>query len=310
MIVSESCEQTHNSTEGIHRMTTEQSDIRLSGIFGRIINSSRKLLGRDQNATSKELESLSTLIDKEIIPRLQMTFSTQQSFSPAEQEITQAPEYDTEGFVSALLSSRPDDAREYIDDLLASDHSLTQIYKHLLTPSARRLGELWEDDLCSFANVTIAITKIRHIFISTAPLFPLSIVEDSTDQPSILLTTVPGEQHTFGLYLVVEIFREAGWTVWSGTPRSARELTELVARERYDVVGLSIVAGKNLPVAAAAITNIRKNSANRGIKVLLGGRIAAEQPDNIKDLDADIVVTDPDDIIKQANKMLSEVKRL
>ncbi|MFK8051663.1 MAG: B12-binding domain-containing protein [Woeseiaceae bacterium] len=291
-------------------MTSEQSDVRPEGIFGRILARSRKMLSRHKTAAHDELMSLSTLIENEIIPRLQMTFPTPQSDTPISSGHDNTPEYDTDGFVEALLSPEPDDARTFIDSLIANEHSLKEIYAHLLTPAARRLGAMWEDDLCSFAHVTIAITKIRHIFISTAPLFPLNVVDGDENPPSILLTTVPGEQHTFGLYLVVEIFRDAGWSVWSGTPRSTNELIELVSREHYDVVGLSIVAERNLNIAAAAIADIRSNAANNAIKVLLGGRIAVEKPELVEALDADQVVADTDQIIAHADQLLSKQKHL
>ena len=238
-----------------------------------------------------------------------MTFSTPQSDAlplPSEERV---PEYDTEGFVTALLSDEPDNAHQYITDLVASEHSLSQIYTHLLTPAARRLGGMWEDDLCSFANVTIAITKIRHIFISTAPPFPIHQIDEPADPPSILLTTVPGEQHTFGLYLIVETFREAGWTVWSGTPRSTQELTDLVAREHYDIVGISVVATRNIPAAVEAVENIRVNSANQDIRVMLGGRIAQANPESLNQVEADLLITDVTNVIALAESILVRGRR-
>ena len=284
-------------------MKTNPVETGHNGIFTRLIESSRKLLGQRQAATREELSSLSVLIEKEIIPRLQMTFSNAQTSLEAVHEMTATPEYDCEGFVQALLSSRPDDAQLYVDELRKSDHSLLEIYEHLLTPASERLGAMWEDDLCSFADVTIAITKIRHLFIATAPLFPVQRAKDDGTAPSILLTTVPGEQHTFGLHYAVEMFRVAGWSVWSGTPRNTRELNDLVSRERYDATGLSVSAERNLPVVAQAILDVRNHSVNPDMMIILGGKLALADDDQLRDFKVDLVARDMDQVVADATRM-------
>ena len=66
------------------------------------------------------------------------------------------------------------------------------------------------------------------------------------DGRRILLTAVPGEQHSFGLYMVAEFFRRAGWDVVDGwrevvqaarqrllaQPDLATQLAEAVGRKR------------------------------------------------------------------------------
>ncbi|MEM7610490.1 MAG: cobalamin B12-binding domain-containing protein [Pseudomonadota bacterium] len=285
-------------------MKSDQVEPGLNGIFLRLIATSRRLLRQQRNAPTVELDSLSNIIEKEIIPRLQMSFTGTHESPEVSTPAKVRPEYDVERFVDALLSQRADDAQRFISDLRDTEHSLVQIYQHLLAPAAARLGEMWEDDLCSFAEVTIAITKIRHIFIATAPLFPVAFNEDTGDAPAILLTTVPGEQHTFGLYLAVEMFRAANWSVWSGTPRSMTELVGLVERERYDVVGLSVSASRNAGAISTAIAEIRKHSANPQIQVIIGGNIVTKRPELLEDLNIDLIATDIDTITAQAAALL------
>lgn len=291
-------------------MKTNPAEVGNNGIFTRLIESSRKLLGQRQTATQEELSSLSALIEKEIIPRLQMTFSSVQTSIDTTPEAMTPPEYDREGFVQALLSNHPDDAQLYVDQLRKSDHSLLQIYEHLLTPAAERLGELWDQDLCSFADVTIAITKIRHLFIATAPLFPVQRAPDDGSAPTILLTTVPGEQHTFGLYYAVETFRTAGWSVWSGTPRNTRELNELVSSERYDATGLSVSAERNLPVVAQAILDVRNHSINPEMMIILGGKLAMADDDLLRDFKVDLIARDMDQVVTDATRMARKQRNI
>ena len=92
--------------------------------------------------------------------------------------------------------------------------------------------------------------------------------------------------------------------MWSGTPRSIDELTALVAREQYDVAGLSVVAERNVEVVARAVRSVRSHSANADIRVILGGRMAHVAPDNLQALGADAVIADADEAIAEAAAMI------
>lgn len=272
-------------------MSSDHAEAGVTGVFFRLIDSSRKLLGQSKSATEAEISRLSTVIESEIIPRLQMTFPSPSTGVDIREQAS-LPEYDVDGFVTVLRSGQFDKAFGFVESLKSSDHDLLQIYRHLLAPAARRLGELWDNDECSFADVTIAITKIRHMAIATAPLFPIHAFDDDGNTPRILITTVPGEQHTIGVHLSVEAFRSEGWSVWSGTPRSTSELIDLVAQEHYDVIGLSVTANRNLPVVAEAIVDARRASVNKSVKVLVGGGIAKSAPDKLETLNVDLIAGD------------------
>ncbi|MEO0615456.1 MAG: cobalamin B12-binding domain-containing protein [Pseudomonadota bacterium] len=284
-------------------MASDHADAGITGIFFRLIDSSRRLLGHSKSATEAEISNLSLLIDQEIIPRLQMTFP---SPTPDVEEVaaTARPEYDVERFLSVLRSGEVEEAFSFIEDLRDSDHDLIQIYRHLLAPAAQRLGEMWERDECNFADVTIAVTKMRHMAIATAPLFPIHSFEEGREAPSILVTTVPGEQHSMGLHLAVESFRSEGWTVWSGMPRSTSELIDLVAQQHCDVIGLSISADRNLSILAEAIVDARRASINDGVKIVIGGGIAAHSPEKLEALNVDLVAGELQDTLRQVAELV------
>ncbi|MEL6869828.1 MAG: cobalamin B12-binding domain-containing protein [Pseudomonadota bacterium] len=282
------------------------------GFFLRLVQRSKRLLKQRPGGADSELAQIPTLIESEIIPRLQMSFQSQQiadDVAPDQAVDAETTDFDVAEFIKLLLSTKPDDARETIEYLRQRGYTLLQIYGQLLTPAARELGEMWEEDLCSFAEVTIALMKIRHIFATTAPLFPVTGATRQGNEPSIILTTVPGEQHTFGMYLAVEHFRAENWHVWSGTPRNTRELINLVASEHCDVVGLSIGSATNLRVVQAAVNDIRANSANPNVKIIAGGRLISEHPEKFDGVDFDLVSGDIDDIesmVAQATAMLTD----
>ncbi|MEO0575122.1 MAG: cobalamin B12-binding domain-containing protein [Pseudomonadota bacterium] len=285
-------------------MNTGQNELDRKGFFLRLVQRSKRLLQQRPNGASEELAEIPTLIESEIIPRLQMSFQSQQiatDFTPA---TATADDIDVTGFVTMLLSPKPDDARETIDFLRQRGYTLVQIYGSLLTPAARHLGEMWEEDECSFAEVTIAMMKIRHIFATTAPLFPVTGPKKSVDAPAIILTTVPGEQHTFGMYLTVEHFRAAGWHVWSGASRNTRELIELVRSEHCDVIGISIGAATNFSTVQSAVNEARTHSVNPDVKIIAGGQLISTQPELFDEATFDLVSDDIDSIVEQTEALL------
>ncbi|MEM9172036.1 MAG: cobalamin B12-binding domain-containing protein [Pseudomonadota bacterium] len=234
-----------------------------------------------------------------------MTFaSTQAAATSTTADNSATAEYDVSGFVGTLLSSTPDDAREYIDALRASNHSLVEIYRNLLAPAAEALGQGWADDTMTFTDVTIAITKIRHLFVATAPLFPIHSIDDVASPRSILLTTVPGEQHTFGLYLAVEVFRADHWQVWSGVPHSEEDLIRIVSEHPQDVVGLSIGSSRRLPQVARTVALVREHSRKRDVIIAAGGLMTSQQPDALADLGIDLIGEDIDTVLTQANELV------
>src|SRR6185437_15712510 len=97
---------------------------------------------------------------------------------------------------------------------------------------------LWETDATDFANVTIAVSRLQRIMRRLGERF----FEDANrgGDASILLTIIPGEQHSFGLSMVAEFFRRAGWNLCTGPFSSHQELTSLVHNHWFDIVGFSV----------------------------------------------------------------------
>ncbi len=113
------------------------------------------------------------------------------------------------------------------------------IYLELLAPVARHLGSLWEQDLCDFTEVTIGLGRLHQVLRELSPGFSQSVGHAGNGR-RILLLPSPGEQHTFGLVMVSEFFRHAGWDVAGGPWEAGADPVTMVKREWFDVVGFSL----------------------------------------------------------------------
>lgn len=178
------------------------------------------------------------------------------------------------------------------------------IYLDLLAPAAHHLGKLWEDDECSFTAVTIGVSRMHQVLMRFSPCFCAGRSEDAAAGNSALIVPMPGEQHTFGLFMVIEFFRRQGWNVWGGSPQSDQELLDLLKTQNFDVIGCSVSAERHLGGLPERIRMIRQHSNNPNIRVIVGGRVFIEQPDLYRDVGADATAASGEQAVKLAETLV------
>jgi methanogenic corrinoid protein MtbC1 len=144
-----------------------------------------------------------------------------------------------------------------------------QLYLDLLAPAALRLGSLWDDDLCDFTEVTIGLWRLQHAMLELRPTFLIASLP-AIDRRA-LLVPLPGEQHTFGLSMVFDFFRRAGWNAWTGPIATASDLADMVSSQWVDMVGFSLACDERLETARDEIRAVRRASRNPGMAVMVGG---------------------------------------
>lgn len=252
-------------------------------------------------------------IEGEIIPRLVLARRVNGESSPA----SSAADVPGLGWVPgseliaevAQLVSRDDvgAAAARIGALRQSGLSIETVYLELLAPVARYLGELWEADIVDFTTVTLGCSRLQQLLHELSMSF-LREAEQHEHRRRVLLVPVPGEQHTFGLYMVAEFFRRAGWDVWSGC-MPTRELTELVRKESFSLVGFSLSGDRRLDALASSIRSVRRASCNRGIGVLVGGPVFVGHPELVSLVGADATALDGRQATLQAQNTLSLLSR-
>ena len=246
-------------------------------------------------------------IEVEVVPRLVLAGrAASECAVVAGEEVLDAET--VEEFVEVLLVNDVVVATSYFEAIRARGVSLEALYLHLLTPAARRLGELWCADLCDFTDVTVALGRLQQALRELSPAFR-NEVEPRQHGRRALLMPAPGEQHTFGLFMVAEFFRRAGWDVWGGPPASSHELTSIVRADWFDVVGLSVGCEGRLDVLNLAIRAMRRASRNRAIGVMVGGPVFVGHPELVASVGADATAVDARQALEQANSIVALLAR-
>ncbi|MEO1241917.1 MAG: cobalamin B12-binding domain-containing protein [Pseudomonadota bacterium] len=255
--------------------------------------------------TTVGASALFNTIEGEIIPRLML------AHKGAYQADDEAPsilsEQDHERFLQAVMEESAAAARLCVDEFLERGVSKDVLFLDLLANAARRLGEMWEADLCDFTQVTIGLCRLHEILRKNSSFqdyeFGQSTAENGGSR--ILLATACGDQHVFGVVMVAEFFRNAGWLVCSEPGASCEELAEILKTEHFDILGLSVACSKYEQQLTDEIQILRAASSNRDLKILVGGRLFAESPDLVSKIGADAVANDAQAAPVIGDKMLA-----
>ncbi len=246
----------------------------------------------DDAANDLRMSRLARTIEEEIIPRLMLAHRA--APEPVARPngvhgaITAA---DVEAFAKLVLSPDEDAAFSSIHSLRARDVSVEKIYLDLLAPTARYLGALWDDDLCDFTEVTVGLGRLQRVLRELSPHMGQG-VEHANGGRRILLLPSPGEQHTFGLVMVAEFFRSAGWDVVGGAWAAGADAAAMVSQEWFDVVGFSLGAETRMEGLAAVVAAVRHSTCNRELAVLVGGPIFGSHPEFADQVGADGMTID------------------
>ena len=237
------------------------------------------------------LAVLSRAIEHNIIPRLMLAHPTAADCTSltaaTEPQVSAA---DVEAFAKLVLAPDENVANACIETMRGSGISVETIYTDLLAPVARYLGKLWEDDLCDFTEVTLGLGRLHQVLRELSPAFSQS--NGVANGRRALLLPAPGEQHTFGLVMVSEFFRRAGWDVGGGPWEAGADPVMMVRSEWFDVVGFSLGDATRLDALAECIKQIRKFALNPAISVMVGGPLFLAHPEYVSYVSADAASTD------------------
>ncbi|WP_375459332.1 B12-binding domain-containing protein [uncultured Enterovirga sp.] len=243
---------------------------------------------------------LSRMIETEIIPRLLLTHIAEPEEGTVPQPaLTPA---DVRDFTRIVLEDEVAGVLSYAGAIREAGHSLEDVFLHLLGPTARLLGDMWAADLCSFTDVTIGLSRLQQVLRDLSPSFE---DEDRLHvRGRILLASVPGEQHSFGLSMLESFFRRAGWDVSGGGAHDRNELLRLAREERFDAIGLSLSSDVLYEPVRALIPALRAASKNRSVLMMVGGRYFVDHPDHATLIGADVAASDAPDALRRADACL------
>jgi len=237
-------------------------------------------------------DDLNCIIEGEIIPRLLLAHVG--VGSEAEVDIPILPDGQSQyadELAAIVIDNEVDIAADYVQKLLDRGANIDGIFLEVMAQAARSLGRSWETDDIDFVDVTVGLSRLQQLLHQFTPAVPPDLAKCRPGHKALFLPT-PGETHTFGLLMVEDAFRRAGWEVWGGLAIPFKDMHEIIAKHEFQVVGFSLSADVLLEQLIASVADIRASSVTQNVSIIVGGRIFNEQPGLFRRVGADAMARD------------------
>lgn len=243
-------------------------------------------------------EILNRVLTGEVIPRVYEASGAPSAPQDGTDEKT------VQAFCHCILEGDEGDSIAFVQQRIDAGASLRALCLGLFTVTALELGEMWSDDELSFAEVTIGLGRLHKLVHQFSALD--SALHSPGARHNIILASAPAEQHAFGVLLVSKIFEMEGWLVTGGPDlRTGNDLTALISKSWFDVVGLSASSEGLAYTLRSAIETVRAVSLNPDVFVMVGGAGFSSGTVTAADIGADDLAKDADEAIKKARSLLN-----
>ena len=253
----------------------------------------------------ERMRLLVSTVEAQIIPRLVIAHRTGTGTPASHDPSAVRPRHEeVEACVKLLLDPGAGPIVAYAEGLIARGVTLDAVYLEIFAPAARRLGDMWDHDECTFTDVTIALGRLQQTLRRFSAHFRPDSVDGSPWRQA-LFAAVPGEQHTFGLSMIVQYFLRAGWDASMLPSPAGDEIVRLVQQENIAIVGLSMSRESHSSVLKSLIARVRGASRNGALRVLVGGVAFSGKPGLEADVGADGTATDAMQAVNLAEQLVS-----
>ena len=174
-------------------------------------------------------------------------------------------------FSAALARGDAENAGQVVDELVAGQRSLLEIYLEVIGPALVSVGDSWcsgeigvgEEHLAT-QIVIQQMDRLRFLFVTPEPRSPYRV----------LVACVEGEHHFVGARMVADLCLLKGWAVdflGPDTPPSA--IVEMTKRRHAHLVALSVTTEHGMTHVQRLLDELAALSP--APKVVLGGQLFA-----------------------------------
>jgi methanogenic corrinoid protein MtbC1 len=260
----------------------------------------------DPHDAKQRLARLARAIETDVIPRLVLAHRPQ-SGQPGQAAMVLAvgvSEVEVNDFVAHIVSDDEAAIADSLAHLRGRGLAVETLYLELLGPSARQLGLMWEEDLCDFSTVTVALGRLQRLMREWSPAFG-----EEVDHPPhgrrALFVQPRDEQHSFGLSMVAEFFRRDGWDVLGGVGGAVTDPSAKVRDEWVDIIGFSVGSDSRIAWLKETICAARATARNPDLVVLVGGPPFMLRPQLAQEVGADGTARDGREAPLLAERLVS-----
>lgn len=199
-------------------------------------------------------------------------------------------------------------AETLLDDLRDRRISSDQIVDIYIPQAAFEMGQMWVDDVISFAKVTIATARLQGLLTQLAPPWASKPSEEAKGR-NVLLLLQGDDSHTLGPHVATAQLRRMGTSVRIMFGASVDSVIRALSEESYDMVLFSGSRAQSLASIAKMVKRIRTGILAPPPMVL--GGLVLNLIDGVKEkTDVDLVTNDVKVALKLCEKKKSRSRAL
>jgi methylmalonyl-CoA mutase cobalamin-binding subunit len=195
-----------------------------------------------------------------------------------------------ERFIAAVSSLEAQPFEVLKPELRRARVSAEMLADFYIPEVARRLGEAWEQDCLSFAQVTMGVARLQAILREIGSSWSADVL-GPVDGPTLLVVLPQGEQHTLGAMVLSGRLRRMGISVSMRIAPALPELAAFVAARGFDGALISIASHDRLESCRRVVKTLKEASMDN-MKVAIGGAIQEDVEEVIRLTGADLATND------------------
>ena len=194
----------------------------------------------------------------------------------------------------ALMKASPETS---MDDEVAS--------LGLMLPVISQLEQDWRSKRRTYVDTVFAFWNVRRLLNNIESNRTSHVPSSDPSVGRALLAASPGTQHIIGLSVVDDSFRLAGWSTQTFTSGDRDTVIEAAKVTCADVIGLSVGQDEGLINLDAYVSQLRSNSRNRSVKIILGGNVFSHPVRQYSWLGADYIAPTIEDALGYCSSIVS-----
>lgn len=207
----------------------------------------------------------------------------------------------------ALMSQDAAAGTDMVRDARQGGMPAETLYHHFIAQAVRLLGERWERDEATAAQVILGAGRVYAILRDLRTVF---LTEHLLAPPGAeaVFATVPGEVHGIGVTIAADTMRLRGWDITLRVGLGHDALVEEIARLRPTMVGLSASLPSHTLPTARLIVALRVRCPH--VWIILAGGLVAQDPGIAELVDADAGTADIETAATLLDQHLADLTRL
>lgn len=177
-------------------------------------------------------------------------------------------------YLDALLRSDRSGATAVIDEVVAKEASIADIYTRVFQPVMVEVGRLWHMNQITVATEHYCTAITQGIMTR----FYSDIFSTPRRGRTLVAACVDNELHEMGLRMLCDLVEYEGWdTVYLGAALPLESLLEAVERHRPDVMALSVTMPHHLDACRETLRALQEAAPQ--LQLALGGRAFQVAPE-------------------------------